>query len=83
MITNKLKKLAKKVNLSVEDCQKIIIINHELSNLIPKKELKSVNINFEDKTHKTLNNIAKTLKVSISSVISFAILNGIEETKQK
>lgn len=62
-------KLAKKCNIPTERARDIIVTHHFLNNVIPPKDLVTMEIDVDKKTLAALTKISKILKVSVESVV--------------
>jgi len=80
---SKINKLAKKLKLTENFVNKIIVKNHELNNLYSKKELRIYDLDLKPKVLKELRIIAKTLKVDVDAVINVLLLNYLEQQQFK
>jgi len=76
---SKINKLAKKLKLTENFVNKIIVKNHELNNLYSKKELRVYDLDLKPKVLKELRIIAKTLKVDVDAVINVLLINYLEQ----
>lgn len=62
-------RIAKKHDLAVDQAKRMIIAHHELDHLIPKKNLKKVELNIKGDGLKLIAKYAKALKISHDAVI--------------
>jgi hypothetical protein len=70
-------KAAKKADVTVEDAIKIIAYDHYLDKMIPKKKLKSVDLDLPLDTLSLLKKIASSLKVSLDAVVGHALSEAL------
>ena len=78
-----IEKIAKKIKISTEFANSIVLRYHELEHLIPKKRLKTLSLNMQNKkTMNRINKVAKALKVSFDAVIGAAALEAALKTEK-
>lgn len=75
---SKFSKAAKKVGISEEDANGIVVHEHEVTKMLTKKETVLINIDLPDKVIKKFNKIAKALKVSVDSVAGHALIKQLK-----
>ena len=74
-------KAAKKAGITEETARKIVVYEHELSQLYPKKSLCEMQIDFTKESRQVTEKIAKALKVSNDAVIGTLLIKYLEEDK--
>lgn len=75
-----LKPLSKKTKLTEEEIKNIIVKNHELKYLIPKKKLKTVDVDLSMDVLKLLTKLSVQLKVDRDALIWFYLEKYLENT---
>ena len=79
----RLQKIADKAGLSLDNGIRIILAEHMLKHLVPKKDLTTIRVDLDNKTDTRLNRIAKTLKVSKAAVMMALLEAQIEKISKK
>ena len=69
-------KIAKALNISIKDAYAIIGIELSLKQL-PKSRTVSMDINLDDKIIKLLRHLARSAKVSINTILTYAIVKSL------
>lgn len=75
----RIEKAAEKIKLNVEDAKGMVVCEHEMTYLTPKKQLVTMKVDMNKETRKRLNQIAKTLKVSVDAVATYYLIKYIEK----
>ena len=78
----RLEKVVRENNLPLDLSKKIILRNHELSNLIKVKELSSIEIVIDDDLYDFINKFTSALKVSADAVLFAALIDYIEKEEK-
>ncbi len=73
-----LKAISKKTKLSINELEGIIIVDHVMEKLTPKKKLKRVQVTLRGDVVDFLNKVAKLLKVDVNSVVVFMLQEAIK-----
>jgi hypothetical protein len=79
--TKRISILSKELKLSEAELADIIVCDHELRNLIPKKNLITIDVDLYKKAQAFVDKISKNLCVSIDSVIMSGLLRYLANNK--
>lgn len=75
--------ICKKAGITIEQATKMIVMNHELKHLIPKKELKKIQLNFKGDSLKIVKKVAKALKITEDAVINTLCYEYLDKQKEQ
>lgn len=78
-----LQSLADKLKLSLACITDIIVCDHLLKHLIPKKAFATMEVPIDGKSYKKMERIAKNLKVDTNSVMCILLEKGIQSKENQ